>query len=34
VLPIFIYLSLAITLLSAADYLRRVTRVPGDVTPA
>ena len=34
VLPVFVYLSLAITLLSAADYLRRVTRVPGDTKQA
>ncbi len=34
VLSVFVYLSLAITLLSAADYLRRVTRVPGDTKQA
>ncbi len=33
-LPVFVYLSLAITLISAADYLRRIMRVPGDTNPA
>jgi cardiolipin synthase len=33
-LPVFVYLCLAITLISAADYLRRVMRVPGDTNPA
>ena len=33
-LPLFVYLTLAITLLSAADYLRRIMRVPGDTSPA
>ena len=29
-LPVFVYLTLAITVLSAADYARRLMRVPGD----
>lgn len=33
-LSVFVYLSLAITLISAADYLRRIMRVPGDTNPA
>jgi cardiolipin synthase len=33
-LTVFVYLCLAITLISAADYLRRIMRVPGDTNPA
>jgi cardiolipin synthase len=33
-LPVFVYLTLIITLVSAADYLRRIMRVPGDTNPA
>ena len=33
-LSVFVYLTLAITLISAADYLRRIMRVPGDTNPA
>jgi len=33
-LPVCVYLSLVITIVSAADYLRRMMRVPGDTHPA
>ena len=33
-LTVFVYLTLAITLISAADYLRRIMRVHGDTNPA
>jgi len=33
-LTVFVYLTLIITLVSAADYLRRIMRVPGDTNPA
>jgi hypothetical protein len=32
-LPVFVYSSLVITLVSAADYLRRVIRDTGDTRP-